>query len=581
MMRIKLLLVAVIAGVAGAAYLSVSARRAGDQIREDADVRLAAARVNVLPALDRAAAEPLDAAKAAAADPMIGQAFDDQNRPTAAALEMAVTTASKVPAGAKPDLVVLLSHGGAARYRVGKSNRVEKNDVDYRSLGGGTKARALIAVVEGSPYQIAVAPLAAADPSAPPAGLLALGYALGGGYAHKLADAAGVDDALLLDGNRLVASTLLAGTRAQLPATLGAGYFDFGPLLGGRFVILSRLRMRLPLGTQARAAYRAVSVPLGPKTTAILAVRTASALAGLADDQRWLIGLITVIIAACLLFAVSGGDPLRGMSQIAGVADKIAQGDLTLRAPTEKLSPISRRIAVALNAIVAQAAAQRSASTPPKPSIPSVDALLQAAAIPEAAAAPAPAALPPPVAEAAENGGAATLPKPAKDEADFGGLFDDSQAVKPAPLPPAPLAPPEPLAPPLVMAAPVASPPIAAPRADDLEAKDLDAKDAPATAALEPPTRPIRTATKPPSASLPVSSGGPADENHFQAVFREFLATRAKCGEPAEGLPYDKFAQKLLRNQEQLVAKYACKSVRFQVYVKEGKAALKAIPVRE
>jgi hypothetical protein len=55
---------------------------------------------------------------------------------------------------------------------------------------------------------------------------------------------------------------------------------------------------------------------------------------------------------------------------------------------------------------------------------------------------------------------------------------------------------------------------------------------------------------------------------------------RTECGEPAEGLTYDKFRVKLERNRDQLVQKYGCRSVRFQVYVKEGRAALKATPVR-
>jgi hypothetical protein len=80
------------------------------------------------------------------------------------------------------------------------------------------------------------------------------------------------------------------------------------------------------------------------------------------------------------------------------------------------------------------------------------------------------------------------------------------------------------------------------------------------------------------------ASGAPSqldEERHFQDVFREFVATREKCGEPADGLTYDKFKAKLLKNKEQLVQKYACKSVRFQVYVKDGKAALKATPVKD
>jgi hypothetical protein len=96
-----------------------------------------------------------------------------------------------------------------------------------------------------------------------------------------------------------------------------------------------------------------------------------------------------------------------------------------------------------------------------------------------------------------------------------------------------------------------------------------------------------RPALRPPTASLPkVQAVAPVgavseEERHFQEVFRDFIATREKCGEPADGLTFDKFKAKLLKNKEQLVAKYQCRTVRFQVYVKDGKAALKATPIKD
>jgi hypothetical protein len=131
-------------------------------------------------------------------------------------------------------------------------------------------------------------------------------------------------------------------------------------------------------------------------------------------------------------------------------------------------------------------------------------------------------------------------------------------------------------------------------------------------AAARPPTQefpvPAALASPPPSAPsvAPVPWGDPApqapapqpaspyqqflgnsgdvfseEEFHFQEVFREFVLTRERCGEPSDGLTYDKFVQKLRKNKEQLIQKYACRTVKFQVYVKEGKAALKATPVKD
>ncbi|MCP3099879.1 cell division protein FtsK, partial [Myxococcus sp. K15C18031901] len=115
----------------------------------------------------------------------------------------------------------------------------------------------------------------------------------------------------------------------------------------------------------------------------------------------------------------------------------------------------------------------------------------------------------------------------------------------------------------------------------------LQATARPPTGEMPIPLPPRGGAPAPAAIPLPglAGSGNSAvalsEEQHFQEVFREFVTTRERCGEPADGLTYDKFVQKLRKNKEQLVQKYACKTVRFQVYVKEGKAALKATPVKD
>ena len=49
--------------------------------------------------------------------------------------------------------------------------------------------------------------------------------------------------------------------------------------------------------------------------------------------------------------------------------------------------------------------------------------------------------------------------------------------------------------------------------------------------------------------------------------------------EPVEGLTFEKFAVKLRQSREQILRQHNCRAVRFHVYVKDGKAALKATPV--
>jgi hypothetical protein len=68
-------------------------------------------------------------------------------------------------------------------------------------------------------------------------------------------------------------------------------------------------------------------------------------------------------------------------------------------------------------------------------------------------------------------------------------------------------------------------------------------------------------------------------EVSFRQIYQEFVVTKQRCHEPVEGLTYDKFAAKLRQSRDQIMRQHSCKSVRFHVYIKEGKAALKATPV--
>ena len=71
----------------------------------------------------------------------------------------------------------------------------------------------------------------------------------------------------------------------------------------------------------------------------------------------------------------------------------------------------------------------------------------------------------------------------------------------------------------------------------------------------------------------------PEDREHFIDVYERFIELRRKCGESSNDVKLDRFVEKLARNRDNLVKKYKCRTVRFQVYIKDGKAALKATPV--
>jgi hypothetical protein len=72
----------------------------------------------------------------------------------------------------------------------------------------------------------------------------------------------------------------------------------------------------------------------------------------------------------------------------------------------------------------------------------------------------------------------------------------------------------------------------------------------------------------------------PDEGTYFRQIFDQFVSTKKQCGERTDNLQFERFSQTLKRNRDALIERYGCKTVRFQVYVKEGKAALKATPVR-
>jgi hypothetical protein len=69
------------------------------------------------------------------------------------------------------------------------------------------------------------------------------------------------------------------------------------------------------------------------------------------------------------------------------------------------------------------------------------------------------------------------------------------------------------------------------------------------------------------------------EEAHLRETFDKFMALRAETGESVH-LSYDRFAAKLRQNRDQLLARGNARTVRFTVYKKDGRAAIKASAVR-
>ena len=70
------------------------------------------------------------------------------------------------------------------------------------------------------------------------------------------------------------------------------------------------------------------------------------------------------------------------------------------------------------------------------------------------------------------------------------------------------------------------------------------------------------------------------DEPHWRETYDKFRELKAQLGEPADRISFEKFAAKLRKNRADLLAKHNCRGVRFSVYEKDGKAAIKASAIR-
>ncbi len=115
---------------------------------------------------------------------------------------------------------------------------------------------------------------------------------------------------------------------------------------------------------------------------------------------------------------------------------------------------------------------------------------------------------------------------------------------------------------------------------------------APGPGAIPPPPRPSARRSPSPPPSTPGASPPPPtsssdshndqdEETHFREVFEQYRQTRKDCGESTEELTFEKFVATLRKNRDQIISKHNASGVRFTVYVKQGKAALKAAPIKK
>jgi HAMP domain-containing protein len=423
----------------------------------------------------------------------------------------------------------------AVSFRVGDKPLSGKEAVVQAVLGapgGGRYAR-----IDDALYYVVAVPVTRGA-------TLAFGLPLESRLPERLKVATGAD-LTILSGAKAPSTLPVADVQAViLTAKKGAGAAVDGGRLGPVRLPLSLSLPAVPLLFAKVPAFRARALPLtgieGP--AAVVSVATRTWLEPVALYQQLSLLALGVLFLTGLALGLL---PERIVTahvprELASVADRIARGDFEARVP--RMSGTFGILASALNRA---ADAARMARVAPSVSLP-----------------PTGVAIPP--SAPANTLDVPLLAVPPQEPFPGSGLFDEPFGAAAAPAPSnAPLNGTVPSQP-----TPLPFPPPAPQRTGTARFE-----------AAEPlaAQTPLRVATPPPA---PAPAPPEAEEAGWQGVYQDFLKVREECGESLEGLTWDRFRQKLRKNRDSLVQKYACRTVRFQVYVKEGKAALKATPVR-
>lgn len=102
----------------------------------------------------------------------------------------------------------------------------------------------------------------------------------------------------------------------------------------------------------------------------------------------------------------------------------------------------------------------------------------------------------------------------------------------------------------------------------------------PRPAAAAPASNPAGLESTMPSNIEIAAAAGGGEAAEWRGVYQQFVELKQQCGENIEGFTYEKFEQTLKKNRDALVQRHGAARVNFSVYVKDGKAALKASPIK-
>lgn len=98
----------------------------------------------------------------------------------------------------------------------------------------------------------------------------------------------------------------------------------------------------------------------------------------------------------------------------------------------------------------------------------------------------------------------------------------------------------------------------------------------------KPPPIP-KVASPPVPAATSSGAGGAASDDtddRMKRLYRAYITAKKRTGESTDGLTYDRLVRTLRKQVPSIQAKTGCKQVDFKIEIKQGKAILKAVPVK-
>lgn len=465
-------------------------------------------------------------------------------------LEATLTQLNRQLAEGAADILVALDHTGAIVAQIG-GGAVPANatlhDLDFVASALGGDAKSAIWMRDGQPLRAAARPVFSGGSVI---GVIVHAMTIDDDLARRLAEHVAGSSIGFFHGSHIVASASAEGAqstdRASMQGSLEAARTNPELRTNGRTGLVE-----LPTGAKSIYALfpgQPADGALGfvvarPSTTTsspfgTLASAPSQDVAGLPWPAILGVPLLCAVLGIVILMFEREKPLTAFVAEVRRIADGTAQ-----KVASASLKGQFRILAEDINAGLERAGASADASARKSQSL---DHLLGSTA-PSAA----PAFFPP------QQAAPAPEPKRASAPAEMPITSPPPAARAPAPPAPAPAAPPPPAP------VPVASQAISMP-----PGADMDDDDDGATTVAQIPAELLSA----------LHQDNQEEDRHFRETYDEYIRIREQCGEPTKGLTFEKFVGTLRKTKDQIVAKHGSSKVRFTVYIKEGKAALKASP---